>query len=210
MGSSHLIHAGVQADGEGDGGGIDLNTLLNHPGLVLALGIFLLLIVLTAAVVTAIAYRRLRRNGVLERGLLTWKAQVLPPGPAREIADMRLRMGESLDQTRRAVALAEVDRPVGEMPRLVRELDAVANNLQGQLRLVETEPDLPTQRELLPHLRKQSEAVLAAAMRIRRALAGAADSDDEGRMPALSAQVDAEVQAVQAGVQRLRELTNGA
>ncbi len=192
-----------QADG--DGGGWWL--LLNHPGALAALAVAVLVLVLIAAITGWVIVRRLRRSGVFGRGLLQLRAQGLPAGPGRELAALRLSLEQATDYTAKSVALAQqAGRPVGDLPALTRRLLGVRSALDGELALLEREPDPARLRTVLPAARARTEEVTAAATRIRNALGQVEAADTGADMDALTADVSTEVNALQAGVASLRGL----
>ncbi len=165
--------------------------------------VLLLITATTAWVIT----RRLRRSAVVGRGLLQLKAQGLPPGPGRELATLRLSLEQATDYTARSVALAQqAGRPVGDLPALTRRLLGVRSALDGELALLEREPDPARLRTVLPAARARTEEVTAAATRIRNALGQVEAADTGVDMDALTADVSTEVNALQAGVASLRGL----
>lgn len=120
----------VTADGDfGDGGG-GWWLVLNQPGLLLALGAVLLVLLVATVITIWVVVRRLRRSAVVGRGLLQLKAQGLPAGPARELAGLRLSLRSTTDYTTNSIALAERSgRPVGDLSALGGGLLALVRSL---------------------------------------------------------------------------------
>ncbi len=200
----------VTADGDfGDGGG-GWWLVLNHPGLLLALGAVLLVLLVATVIAIWVVVRRLRRSAAVGRGLLQLKAQGLPAGPARELAELRLSLRSATDYTTNSVALAERSgRPVGDLPALVRRLAGLCAELDEQLRLLEWEPDHARLRAALPVARKRTKQVEATATRIRDILGQLEAADTGSGIDELTADVSTEVTALQAGVASLRGLAGG-
>lgn len=196
-----------RADGEGGGGSGGWLLLLDHPALLVALAVVVLVLLLIAATTAWVIARRVRRSVVVGRGLLQLKAQGLPPGPGRELATLRLSLEQATDYTARSVALAQqAGRPVGDLPALTRRLLGVRSALDGELALLEREPDPARLRTVLPAARARTEEVTAAATRIRNTLGQVEAADTGAEMAALTDDVATEVNALQAGVTSLRGL----
>jgi hypothetical protein len=196
-----------RADGENGGGSGGWLLLLDHPALLVALAVTVLVLLLITGTTAWVITRRLRGSAVVGRGLLQLKAQGLPPGPGRELATLRLSLEQATDYTARSVALAQqAGRPVGDLPALTRRLLGVRSALDGELALLEREPDPARLRTVLPAARARTEEVTAAATRIRNALGQVEAADTGAEMAALTDDVATEVNALQAGVTSLRGL----
>lgn len=113
---------------------------LLSPGVLIALVVGVL--VLTAALVGVgwSARRRLRRSARVRVGLLRLRADVLPAGPRREVATLRVDLRGHLDQTDRVLHVQTVPGP-GPLKDLQSRLRAAAEDLDIQLRLLGDEPD---------------------------------------------------------------------
>lgn len=196
-----------RADGEGGGGANWWLLLFDHPALLAALAVALVVLLLVAATATWVVTRRIRGSAAVGRGLLQLKAQGLPAGPARELATLRLALDRATDYTARSVALAQqAGRPVGDLPALTRRLVGLRSALDGELALLEQEPDPARLQAVLPAARARTEEVTAAATRIRNALGQVEAADSGADVAALTADVTTEINALQAGVATLREL----
>ncbi|MGI8612714.1 MAG: hypothetical protein ACR2KL_02005 [Nocardioidaceae bacterium] len=194
-----------RADGDhgGQGGGWWL--LLDHPGLLVAIAVVLLVLFLSATITVWVVVRRLRRSALVARGLLQLKAQGLPPGPGQELAALRLSLRRATDDTVSSVALAEhAGRPVGDLPMLVQRLVSLSSDLDQQLRLLEREPDPVRLRVVLPTAKDRTTEVTATATRIRSTLDQFEAAETGGEIAALTVDVETEVTALQAGVESLR------
>lgn len=195
---------------DGGGGGTAWLQFLT-PQVVLILAGVLLVLLLVVALVVWRVYRRARRSGALERGLLAVRAQALPPGPARELAELRRRLRGGVEGVERAVTLAELQgTPVaGDMRLLVGNLRRVAASMDADLQAVERGRDPQRQRAELANLGKEVGLLLAAAGRARDALALTAAADREVQLRQVTAEVDDQVAALDAYRQAYRELGSG-
>lgn len=191
----------VKDDGDFGGGGGAGWQLLDHPGLLLAIAVFVLVLLVAMLVAVWIIMRRMRRSPRVARGLLQLRAEGLPAGPGRELAALRLSLAKGIDYTTESVALAgRSGRPVGDLPALVGRLAGLASSLDEQLRAWEREPDPVRLGTVLPLARSRTQELTTSATRIRVVLGQleAAESVNDGE--ALTADVAMEVEALQAGV----------
>src|SRR6266498_3193639 len=161
-----------------EGGGSELWSLLTPPVLIV------LAIVVTVGVCILLGLalwglRRARRSGALARGRraveqaqLTLRAQTAPPGPARELAQLRLDLREVVEQTSAAVTATQAaGNPVGDLPGLSRRLEQVAPALDTELRVLQHDPDGAEVRVLLPALRARAGELNGSARAVRDAAA---------------------------------------
>ncbi|MCG6493572.1 hypothetical protein [Kitasatospora sp. A2-31] len=90
------------------------------------------------------------------------------PGPQGQIASVRLGLRTSLDGTRQVLesGLAQ-DGQLGESLALLRRLDAHAAELDGELRILEREPDTGRIAAKLPELRERAERIKHSAETMR-------------------------------------------
>ncbi|MEY9488640.1 hypothetical protein RKD26_004434 [Streptomyces calvus] len=119
------------------------------------------------------------------------------PGPAGEIAQLRLKLRTSMRATQEALeaAVAE-DASLKESLGLFQRLSAHGHELDGELRRLESEPDRATLAARLPELRERTERVTSSADSLRwaaRDRAGRFASDD---LDSLSEQIDMEAGAL--------------
>ncbi|MEW2075482.1 hypothetical protein ACFZAG_13770 [Streptomyces sp. NPDC012403] len=119
------------------------------------------------------------------------------PGPAGEIAQLRLRLRTSMRATQDALeaAVAE-DESLKESLGLFQRLSAHGHELDGELRRLESEPDRTTLAARLPELRERTERITSSADSLRwaaRDRAGRFASDD---LDSLSEQIDMEAGAL--------------
>lgn len=142
---------------------------------------------------------------------LRWRRQVrvvqmwtAPPGPRREVAFLRHELAEAITRTPQAIAMVKASAGVvGELPSLTRRLERVATILDAELRLLAGEPDQREVAHLLPAARERVGDVIRAARGIRRAASAGLGAQSSADLRTLSADVEREVAAVAAGVQRL-------
>ncbi|MEV7187904.1 hypothetical protein [Kitasatospora sp. NPDC093102] len=89
-------------------------------------------------------------------------------GPPAQIASVRLGLRTSLDGTRQVLegGLAQ-DGQLGESLALLRRLDAHAAELDGELRMLEREPDTARIAAKLPELRERAERITHSAETMR-------------------------------------------
>ncbi|MFI2423254.1 hypothetical protein ACH5A7_03970 [Streptomyces sp. NPDC018955] len=119
------------------------------------------------------------------------------PGPAGEIAQLRLGLRTSMRATQDALeaAVAE-DESLKESLGLFQRLSAHGHELDGELRRLESEPDRATLAARLPELRERTERITSSADSLRwaaRDRAGRFASDD---LDSLSEQIDMEAGAL--------------
>lgn len=180
------------------------------PGVLLAVGAVVLVLLLVGGFVLWRVWRRAKRSGAVDRALLAVRAQALPPGPARELAELRRRLRAGVDGLAQAIARADAEgRPAGDMPALLRRVRRVAESVDGDLRAVERGRDPDWQRAELAALGREVDQLLASVGRARDALAQTAAADREPRLHAIRAEVDDQVAALDAYRRAYRELGGG-
>jgi hypothetical protein len=115
------------------------------------------------------------------------------PGPAGEIAQLRLKLRTSMRATQDALhaGVAE-DESLKESLGLFDRLSAHGHELDGELRRLESEPDRATLTERLPSLRERTERITHAADSLRWAARDRARRFADDDLDALSAQIDVE------------------
>src|SRR6266508_22535 len=145
---------------------------------------------------------------------LRWRRQIrvvqmwtAPPGPRRQVAFLRGEGRAARSTSARpgsAGAMVKANAGVvGDLPSLTRRLERVAITLDAELRLLAGEPDHHEVARLLPAARERVDDVTRAARAIRRAASAGLGAQSAAELRALSADVEREVAAVAAGVQRL-------
>ncbi|MFF2076512.1 hypothetical protein ACFVXG_17345 [Kitasatospora sp. NPDC058162] len=142
-------------------------------GLVLLFGIatLVLAVVGTVKAAKAVAAKVERHEANARRAVetATLKAKTYTKvGPPAQIATVRLKLRTSLDGTRQVLegGLAQ-DGQLGESLALLTRLDAHAAELDGELRVLEREPDTARIAAKLPELRERAERITHAAETMR-------------------------------------------
>jgi hypothetical protein len=149
---------------------------------------------------------------------LRWHRQVrvvqlwaAPPGPRREVAFLRRELAAAITSTPQAVAMVKANSGVvGDLPSLTRRLEWVATTLDAELRLLAGEPDPAELARVLPAARARVADVTRVALTIRRAASAGLGAETAAEIVPLQAQVEREVLALDAGVDRLLALAAGA
>lgn len=211
--AGHLRSAkGVFGEEGVEGWWLDLLT----PEVVLALvGVFV--VVLLAAVLAAwLVYRRVRRNGTVRRwvdkGRVTARAHALPPGPAREVAELRVRLREARDRARTALDAAGQHgasaTALAHLPALAARLEDQAAYLDGRLAALERHPPHRV-GDALPQLREQVGMVEEAEATLHRGLDLSVLPGQAGDMQQLQQELDGEVQALQTYQETYRDVGGG-
>jgi hypothetical protein len=138
------------------------------------------------------------------RSLRTVQLYVAPPGPRREVAFLRRELTAAVTSTPQAVAMVKANAGVvGDLPQLTRRLERVATTLDAELRLLANEPDPAEVARVLPAARARVGDVSRVARTIRRAATAGLGAQSASEARLLSADVDHEVTALDAGVERL-------
>lgn len=142
-------------------------------GLVLLFGIatLVLAVVGTVKAAKAVAAKVERHEANARRAVetATLKAKTYTKvGPPAQIATVRLKLRTSLDGTRQVLegGLTQ-DGQLGESLALLTRLDAHAAELDGELRVLEREPDTARIAAKLPELRERAERITHAAETMR-------------------------------------------
>lgn len=119
------------------------------------------------------------------------------PGPAGEIAQLRLRLRTSMRATQDALyaGVAE-DESLKESLGLFQRLSAHGHELDAELRRLEAEPDRHTLTSRLPGLRERTERITQSADSLRWAAHDRARRFADDDLDALSAQIDVEAGAL--------------
>lgn len=185
------------------------------------LALFFVLCVAAGVVLTVKATRAVKRG--VERTVAdtrrtvqetTLKARrAVQPGAAGDIAGLRLTLRSSIDSTRRELELAVEDDPgLRESIGLLDRLHEYARQVDGELRLLEREPDKARVAERLPELRSRAERIAQSANSLRWAAQDRARhtaEDDEG-LDALTTQIDLETGALRHWTPAAEEQSPGA
>ncbi|MEV6961505.1 hypothetical protein AB0M97_20335 [Streptomyces sp. NPDC051207] len=119
------------------------------------------------------------------------------PGPAGEIAQLRLKLRTSMRATQEALhaGVAE-DASLKESLGLFERLSAHGHELDGELRRLESEPDRAALAERLPALRERTERITQSADSLRWAARDRARRFAEDDLDSLSTQIGMEAGAL--------------
>ncbi|MFJ9440324.1 hypothetical protein ACIRRH_00460 [Kitasatospora sp. NPDC101235] len=142
-------------------------------GLVLLFGVAVMVLAVVGTVKAAKAVgKKIEKHEANARRAVetaTLKAKTYTKiGPPAQIASVRLGLRTSLDGTRQVLegGLAQ-DGQLGESLALLRRLDAHAAELDGELRMLEREPDTARIAAKLPELRERAERITHSAETMR-------------------------------------------
>ncbi|MCX4739233.1 hypothetical protein ACK389_06210 [Streptomyces antibioticus] len=119
------------------------------------------------------------------------------PGPAGEVAQLRLKLRTSMRATQEALhaGVAE-DESLKESLGLFERLSAHGQELDAELRRLESEPDRATLAGRMPSLRERTDRITESADALRWAARDRARRFAEDDLDALSAQIDVEAGAL--------------
>jgi hypothetical protein len=174
----------------------------------------LLMFLLAGGVAVAAVWRVgrwLRRSARLHRRVRTVQALTTPPGPRRQVACLRRDLSAAAHATGEAVALVRAaGGAVGDLPSLARRLGRVTGTLDAELRLLAAEPDPAELARVLPAARARVADATRVALAIRRAASAGLGAANAAEITPLQAEVEREVLALDAGVDRLLALASGA
>lgn len=116
-------------------------------------------VVVVRRVVLAVRRRVL---AVVDRAQLAARSQGV--GPAAEVARLRRDLQRSVAGLRRALDAARTVRaPVGDVPSLLARLELAAQSVDGELRMLEAQPDRAVAARQLPGPRARVQAITASA-----------------------------------------------
>jgi hypothetical protein len=146
-----------------------------------------------ALVVVWRVVRWVRRSTGLRRRVRSMQALTTPPGARRQVACLRRDLSAAAHATGEAVAPFRV-----------------AGTLDAELRLLAHEPDQAELARVLPAARARVADVTRVALTIRRAASAGLGAETAAEIAPLQAQVEREVLALDAGVDRLLALAAGA
>lgn len=119
------------------------------------------------------------------------------PGPAGEIAQLRLTLRTSMRATQDALSAGGTeDESLRESLGLFDRLSAHGHELDDELRRLESEPDRATLGDRLPDLRRRTERITRSADSLRWAVRDRAQRFGEDDLDSLSAQIDIEAGAL--------------
>ncbi|MFE5585304.1 hypothetical protein [Kitasatospora sp. NPDC056531] len=142
-------------------------------GLVLLFGIAVLVLAVLGtvkaakAVAAKVEKHEANARRVVETATLKAKTYT-KVGPPAQIATVRLKLRTSLDGTRQVLESGlPQDGQLGEALALLTRLDAHAVELDGELRMLEREPDTARIAAKLPELRERAERIVHSAETMR-------------------------------------------
>ena len=134
----------------------------------------------TAALAVRRQVRRLRARalGLRDRAALSARARGV--GPAAEAARLRREVDRSLAGARRAHAAAvSVGAPVGDVRSLLARLELAARSVDGELQIVEAQPDRARAAAALAGPRERVAIITASAGQLVDGLVHAAGHDHD-------------------------------
>lgn len=118
-------------------------------------------------------------------------------GTAGELARLRLELRTAIDSTHRALhGGAAADPSVGEAAALLSRLDEHANRLDGELKLLEREPDGARVAGRLPELAERAQRITHSANSLRWAVQDRARQCADDDLTALNRQIEIEAEAL--------------
>ncbi|WP_329011094.1 hypothetical protein [Streptomyces sp. NBC_01601] len=166
--------------------------------------LFVLLVVLgTYATVKAVGAAKRSVDRTIAQGRRTVEDHTLRaksltrPGPAGEIAQLRLTLRTSMRATQDALYAGPAeDASLKESLGLFERLSAHGRELDAVLKHLESEPDRATLTARLPDLRTRTERITASADSLRWAARDRASRFAEDDLDALSSQIDIEAGAL--------------
>ncbi|MFJ8430582.1 hypothetical protein ACIQ9P_04680 [Kitasatospora sp. NPDC094019] len=139
--------------------------------LLLGLGVVVLVVIGLVKAARAVGEKVERQEAKARRAVenVTLKAKsYTQTGPQGQISAVRLGLRTSLDGTRRVLEGAVgQDGQLGEALALLGRLDAHAAELDGELRMLEREPDVLRVAAKLPELRERAERITHSAETMR-------------------------------------------
>ncbi|MFI0778190.1 hypothetical protein [Streptomyces sp. NPDC021212] len=119
------------------------------------------------------------------------------PGPAGELAELRLSLRTSMSATEQALhAVAGQDRSVAESLNLFRRLGEHGRELDDDLKRLEREPDKTRLAALLPELRERTERITHSADSLRWAVRERAQRFAHDELDALGREIEMEAGAL--------------
>lgn len=128
----------------------------------------------------------------------TLKARRLTqPGAAGRLAELRLTLRTSVDSTRRMLESASAeDGSLSEAISLCARLDGHARALDGELKILEREPDKERIAARLPELQERAERITHSADTLRWAVQDRARRFADGELAALGQECEMEAGAL--------------
>ncbi|HEV3364869.1 MAG TPA: hypothetical protein VG795_12170 [Acidimicrobiia bacterium] len=173
-------------------------------GLVVLVLFILMLTAVSVGVVIWWTTRMLRRlrgatRRLFERGTLSVRAYMAPPGRARQVAAARLHLRTGMEQTRRVLDDASRRNcPLGDLPGIFRRIEHLAGSVDAELRVLDGDRD-PLQRAPLASVVQRSDELVAMAASIRRTVSGVHAEMQFDTFGLLQRDLDVELNALRAG-----------
>lgn len=191
-----------------DGGWLELLT----PQTLLILGVVLLVLLIVAAIVGWIIFRRLRRSQTVRRWAANVRTQAQPPGPKRDLSELRVQVQDIRNRTSAAVQGAE-ERGTwrtapADLPTLAGRLEESAADLDERIAGHERQPEQRV-REALPQLREQVQLMEECEATLHRGLELASLPSDIASIERIQQEMDDEVHALEAYRQAYRDFGDG-
>jgi hypothetical protein len=127
-------------------------------------------------------------------------------GPAAEVARLRRDLDRSLGGARRALAAARtVQAPVGDVPSLLARLELAARAVDGELRMLESQPDRTRLAKGLAAARARADLVTTSASDLVDGLLHASGHQDD-ELSLLQAACAVEAEALRSSRPAARDL----
>jgi len=147
-------------------------------------------------VVARAVVRRVRRRVLRLRDRAQLTARAYGVGPSAEVARLRRDLERSLDGAGRALAAARaVGTPVGDVPSLLARLELAARSVDGELRVLEAQPDRARVAAGLAEVRPRVVAITGSAAQLVDGVLAAASHDD-AELSVLQAACEIEAEAL--------------
>jgi len=155
-------------------------------------------------------WRRVRRSGMLERGILQARAVTAPAGPHREIAELRRDLNAHLAQTRRVFTRATTGFTAlaapWVLPDMLPQLERTAAALDAQLHILQTEPDPVFLTKALPALRERVRTITDDTVSLRQTALRLLGEGDQLQRSLLEQDLRDSVAGLDAGLDEIRAL----
>jgi hypothetical protein len=129
---------------------------------------------LAFAVTCWLVVRRIRRSGVVQRGVRKGSMvvrSVAADDAGRKLARLRMQLERSSEATVRSLAAADAQgRPLGDLPAVAANLARAERALDEQLHLAQREPNPQLRKTLVPGLSEQVERLSGLSAELRQSL----------------------------------------
>ncbi len=152
--------------------------------------------------------RAVRRRLIGLREAAALRARAYGIGPAAEVARLRREMERSVGGARRALAAARaVQAPVGDVRSLLARLELAARAVDGELQMLESQPDRARLTAALETARVRADLVTTSAAELVDGLLHASGYRDD-ELSLLHAACALEAEALRSTRASTRDLTN--